>query len=228
MTGRLEGNRGWLLLAITAAVLFALRSLALIDATSLWGDELSTARKAFQLSLPSLFAYLREDTHPPLYYVLLWAWGRVGPQTAGALRAFSWIAYLLGGITITALVASIATPLAVARRRLAIGSALLLAFCSPFPVRFSIEAKGYSLLVLGVALSLLCRCRWLGGGRRLDLLAYGGSVAAASLTHYYGFSTASAWRGGICGGSSGLATGAVRPWWPRRRWRCCPASAGSG
>ncbi|WP_216901867.1 glycosyltransferase family 39 protein [Synechococcus sp. CCY 9618] len=185
-TGRLEGNRWWLLLAIAVAVLFALRALALIDATSLWGDELSSARKAFQPSLGFLLDYLREDTHPPLYYLLLWACGRIGPQTAAALRAFSWIAYLLGGITITALVARIAVPLPLARRRLAIGSAVLLAFCSPFPVRFSIEGKGYSLLVLGVALSLLCRCRWLDGGRRLGLLAYGGSIAAASLTHYYG------------------------------------------
>jgi uncharacterized membrane protein len=186
MEARLGGNRWWVLLATAVAVLFALRALALIDASSLWGDELSTARKAFELSLPSLFAYLREDTHPPLYYLLLWAWGRIGPQTALALRGFSWTAYLLGGITVTALVARIAAPLAAPRRRLAIGSAVLLAFCSPFPVRFAIEAKGYSLLVLGVALSLLCRCRRLGDGRRLDLLAYGGSVAAAALTHYYG------------------------------------------
>ena len=176
----------WLLPVIAVAAVFALRSLALIDATSLWGDELSTARKAFQPSLGFLFDYLREDTHPPLYYLLLWAWGRIGPQTALALRGFSWTAYLLGGITVTALVARIASPLAGPRRRLAIACAVVLAFCSPFPVRFAIEAKGYSLLVLGVALSLLCRCRWLGGGRRGDLLAYAGSVAAVSLVHYYG------------------------------------------
>lgn len=186
MARRAEANRWWWLLPIGVAAVFAVRCLALIDATSLWGDELSTARKSFQPSLGFLFDYLREDTHPPLYYLLVWAWGRIAPQTAPALRAFSWLAYLLGGITITALAARLAAPLAAPRRRLAIGSAIVLAFCSPFPVRFSIEAKGYTLLVLGVALSLLCRCRWLQGGRRGDLLAYGGSVAAASLVHYYG------------------------------------------
>ena len=57
--------------------------------------------------------------------------------------------------------------------------AALLAFCSPYPVRFAVEGKSYALLVLLVALGWWWRRRrWLPG----DGLA----VAAAAFTHFYG------------------------------------------
>ncbi|QPN60704.1 hypothetical protein H8F24_04730 [Synechococcus sp. CBW1002] len=177
----------WLVwLSLGVAVLFAGRALALVDATSLWGDELSTARKSFQPSLAYLFTYLTTDTHPPLYYGLLWLWGQLVPDTAVFLRLFSWGSYLLGGGVIVAQVAQMARPLAPPRRHLAVALAVILAFCSPFPIRFSIEAKGYALLVLWIALALLCRRRWYQGGKPADGIGYGLALAAASLTHYYG------------------------------------------
>ncbi|MFM7675150.1 MAG: hypothetical protein ACKO5F_06110 [Synechococcus sp.] len=180
------------LAALLLALLFAARALLLVDATSLWGDELSTARKSFQPSLVYLFEYLRTDTHPPLYYGLLWLWGRWLPQTAPSLRLFSWGAYLLGGLVMVWQTRGMALALPRHRHGIALAVALLLAFCSPFPVRFSIEAKGYALLVLALALALLARRRWLaalpavGAGRRGSLLGYGLSLAGAALIHYYG------------------------------------------
>lgn len=168
------------------ALLFALRALSLVDATSLWGDELSTARKSFQPSLAYLFAYLRTDTHPPLYYTLLWLYGQVVPNTGPALRLFSWTAYVLAGMAMGALVGALAATFPPGRRRVAIAVAVLLAFCSPLPVRFSIEAKSYALLVLWIALALWGRWSWLRDGRTLGLVTYGVTLGAAGLTHFYG------------------------------------------
>ena len=53
---------------------FALKALLLIDATSLWSDELYTVGKSFHLDYSALLAMLWQDTHPPLYYSLLWHW----------------------------------------------------------------------------------------------------------------------------------------------------------
>ena len=69
--------------------------------------------------------------------------------------------------------------------------AALLAFCSPYPVRFAVEGKSYALLVLLVALGWWWRRRrWLPG--------YGLAVAAVAFTHFYGlfvFAAAVVWDG---------------------------------
>ena len=41
---------------------------------------------------------LREDTHPPAYYGLLWLWGHLVGQSPVSLRLLSWLAYLAGGL----------------------------------------------------------------------------------------------------------------------------------
>lgn len=178
----------WLVLLCCAG--FAVRALALIDATGLWSDELYTVGKSFQPSFAALLAMLRQDTHPPLYYALVWLWGHWLPPTAVSLRLLSWLFYLAGGVVITLQ----AGALTVERPARAMGLAALLSFCSPYPVRFSIEGKGYALLVLLVSLAWWLR-------RRQQRWAYGGVVALAALTHYYGlflFAAAlvwDAWRG---------------------------------
>ena len=178
----------WLAMVCCAA--FALRALSLIDATGLWSDELYTVGKSFQPSFSALLTMLRQDTHPPLYYGLVWLWGQWAAPTALNLRLLSWLFYLAGGVVITLQ----AGALALERPRRAMTLAALLAFCSPYPVRFAIEGKGYALLVLLVALAWLFR-------QRQQRWAYGGVVALAALTHYYGlflFASAlvwDAWRG---------------------------------
>jgi hypothetical protein len=65
------------------------------------------------------------------------------------------------------------------RLRWTVPLAALMAFCSPYPIRFSIEGKSYALLVLFVALAWW----WRNQGR---LVPYAVVVALASLTHFYG------------------------------------------
>ena len=127
----------------------------LIDTTSLWSDELYSVGKSFQPSLGALVEMLREDTHPPFYYFLLWVWGQLIGQTPVTLRLFSWCAYCLGGIVM------VRQFLAKGGRNMQVLTvAALLAFCSPYPVRFAIEGKSYALLLLMVALAWW---RWRGG-----------------------------------------------------------------
>jgi hypothetical protein len=184
-----EGHRSglgsrWLTIgAGIACAAFALKALLLIDRTSLWGDELRSVIKAFQPSLPFILDYLRDDSHPPLYYLSLWGWGQAIGHTAVSLRLFSWLAYLAGGLLITAQAAGLAR----CHARAACLAALM-AFCTPFPLRFSIEGKGYALLTALVALALLARSLLLRSQwpSRLAHPGYGLSVALASLTHFYG------------------------------------------
>ena len=68
-------KRIWLFLVMVICLAFAVRTLFLIDATALWSDELYSVGKSFQSSFTSMLAMLREDTHPPAYYALLWLWG---------------------------------------------------------------------------------------------------------------------------------------------------------
>lgn len=176
----------WLpLLVPLVCAAFAFRALGLIDATGLWTDELYTTGKSFQPSYPALLQMLSRDTHPPFYYSLLWIWGQLLTPSAVTLRLFSWVTYLAGGLVITAQ----AGCLSPGRPRLAMGVAALLAFCSPYPVRFAIEGKGYALLVLLVALA------WWWRQRQRPLL-YGLAVALAACTHFYGlflFAVTSLW-----------------------------------
>ena len=176
----------WLpLLVPLVCAAFAFRALGLIDATGLWTDELYTTGKSFQPSYPALLQMLSRDTHPPLYYSLLWLWGQWLTPSALTLRLFSWLMYVAGGVVITAQ----AGRMAPVRPRLAMGVAALLAFCSPYPVRFAIEGKGYALLVLLVALAWWWR-------QRQQALLYGLAVALAACTHFYGlflFAVTSLW-----------------------------------
>ncbi len=161
-------------LALLIAVAFAFRSLWLIDATALWSDELYSVGKSFQPSLGELWSMLRQDTHPPLYYTLLWGWGNLVGQSPVSLRLLSWLAYLAGGVVMVAQSVALADG-----RRQVVPLAVLLAFCSPYPIRFAIEGKSYALLVFLVALAW-----WWRRAQRPAL--YGITAALAGLTHFYG------------------------------------------
>ena len=91
-----------LMLVVLVCSVFALRALLLIDATGLWSDELYTVGKSFQPDYGALLVMLRQDTHPPLYYSLLWLWGAAVGQSAVSLRLLSWLAYGLGAVVMVA------------------------------------------------------------------------------------------------------------------------------
>ena len=183
--------------AVLLALAFGLRTLLLIDATALWSDELYSVGKSFQPSPATLLAMLRQDTHPPFYYGLLWCWGQLVGQSPISLRLLSWLAYVAGGLVMVAQAA------ALTRRRSVLPLAVLLAFCSPYPVRFALEGKSYAVLVLLVALAWWWR-------RSGHSLLYAGAVLLASLTHFYGLFLF-------------LATALWDGW--RRRWTAAAAAA---
>ena len=186
-------KRSWLVLVLALCLAFGLRALLLIDATALWSDELYSVGKSFQPSFGRLLAMLREDTHPPAYYALLWLWGHLVGQSPISLRLLSWLAYLAGGLVMVR--QAIALGPVVARVKVAAVAALL-AFCSPYPIRFAIEGKSYAVLVLLVALAWWWR-------RSGHPIAYGAVAGLAGLTHFYGLFLV-------------LATAAWDGW--RRRW----------
>ena len=174
--------------AVMVAVAFALKALVLIDATALWSDELYSVGKSFQSNPQAMVEMLRQDTHPPLYYALLWCWGHMVGQTPISLRLLSWLAYLAGGAVMVAQALALADG---PQRRRVLALSMVLAFCSPYPVRFAIEGKSYALLVLLVALAWWWR-------RAQRPVAYGVAAALAGLTHFYGLFlmlAAAAWDG---------------------------------
>ena len=59
-------NNRWLFLPALICSAFAVRTLFMIDTTSLWSDELYSVGKSFQTSFSRLMAMLREDPIPPL------------------------------------------------------------------------------------------------------------------------------------------------------------------
>ena len=181
-------KRSWLVLVAVLCLAFGLRALLLIDATALWSDELYSVGKSFQPSFSSLLAMLREDTHPPAYYGLLWIWGHLVGQSPVTLRLLSWLAYVAGGLVMIR--QAIALGQMGTRTRVA-ATAALLAFCSPYPIRFAIEGKSYAVLVLLVALAWWWR-------RAAHPMAYGVVAGLAGLTHFYGLFlvlAAAAWDG---------------------------------
>ena len=184
-----RSRSAWILLVVAVVCSgFALKALWLIDATALWSDELYSVGKSFQASPAALLSMLRHDTHPPLYYGLLWGWGQLVGQSPITLRLLSWLAYGAGGIVMVAQARALAVD---QRLGWTVSLAALMAFCSPYPIRFSIEGKSYALLVLVVALAWW----WRNQGR---LVPYATAVALASLTHFYGLFlmlAAAAWDG---------------------------------
>ena len=169
-------KRSWFVLVVALCLAFGLRALLLIDATALWSDELYSVGKSFQPSFSSLLAMLREDTHPPAYYSLLWLWGHWVGQSPVSLRLLSWLAYLVGGLVMVRQAMALGQ---VGTRTRVAAAAALLSFCSPYPIRFAIEGKSYALLVLLVALAWWWR-------RSSRPIAYGVVAGLAGSTHFYG------------------------------------------
>jgi uncharacterized membrane protein len=139
------------LLAITA--LGGLLRIYQIGSKGLWLDEAFSVWMGWQPVKEMLGWLVRIDQHPPLYYLLLHFWMRLGddPATVRALSA------LCGTLTIPVLY--------LLGRRLAdakVGllAALLLAI-SPFHVRLAQEARMYTLLALNASLALYALTRLL-------------------------------------------------------------------
>jgi len=117
------------------------------------------------------------DAHPPLYFLLLRAWGNLGwdetitrfPSVIFGIITLLGIYLLgrrLGGKTLGLL-------------------ASLLWAVSTFALFADNEVRMYSPLTAFCTLSMLGLCAWLESGRARFLVLYGASILAALYTHYF-------------------------------------------
>jgi mannosyltransferase len=150
-SGELKSGAAYLVLALVGLlVAFALRVHRLGEA-NVWWDEgftIGLARRPF----PEMIGGTARDTHPPLYYMLLWPWIRLAGDGEFAAR-FPSVAF--GVLTVAAAGA--------AGRRLGGPGVSLLALwllgLSRFHIWWSQEIRMYALAALGIALSTLFALR---------------------------------------------------------------------
>lgn len=161
--------------ALAAALRFAF-----LDTQSFWLDE-AVAVRLVELDLGDLLRRVYDDeSTPPLFYVVGWAWaklfgiGEVGLRSLSAIAGtgFVVVAYLTGRRLVSERTGLIAAGLAAV---------------NPLLIYYSQETRAYSLLMLFGGLSLLgfvC-ARERPGGRALAGWALASALALAS--HYYAF-----------------------------------------
>jgi len=145
----------------------------------MWLDEALTVNIA-RLPIGSIPEALRHDGHPPLFYVLLHGWMQVFGQSDAAVRA------------LPGLFGVLALPLAfvIGRRRGGMVLAWLttaIVALSPFAVRYSDEARMYSLVMLLVLVGMvllddMLRLHRTGPVRTLGLVL---TTAALLYTQYW-------------------------------------------
>jgi mannosyltransferase len=146
---------------LTIVVLGAFLRFYQIGGNGLWIDEAFSIWMGRQPVGEILGWLVRIDQHPPLYYVLLHFWIRLGDGEA-VVRALSALCstltipviYLLGR--------------RLADRKAGLLAALILAV-SPFHVHLAQEARMYSLLALNASLALLALARLLTDPRAATL-----------------------------------------------------------
>lgn len=172
----------------------------------LWLDEALSVHIA-SAPIGDLADALRQDGHPPLYYVMLGIWTDVLGTGTIAVRALS------------ALTAALATwPIAQLGRRVdarrGAATAAAVWALSPFALRYGSEARMYALVVVLTAMLTLVGLRHLDGSPGVEsrLGRFGGPLAVAILasallwTHYWGL-----W---FLGGAAVALL--VDMWWSRR------------
>jgi mannosyltransferase len=216
---RVLKRRDWAAAGIVAAVLAGI-ALRFVSRGPLWLDEaqsLAIARQPFG----HLTEALRHDGAPPMYYALLHVWTSLLGTSTFAVRSLSAIPAVL------ALPAVLRLGRRIGGDAVGIAAVVLLAV-SPFAVRYAVEARMYSLLLL---LGVLGAHALLSAHRHRSWAATAGVavVSAAMLyTHYYAVflltfvGAAELWRavrrrdGGSVRVVVGIAIGAVAflPWLP--------------
>lgn len=174
--GALSLGEIWPLAALMAAAL-ALRLFKLGD-MGYWHDEVITTFAARAPALETFGSITANDTHPPLYHILLHFWGRLVGYELIPLRLFS---VLLGVLCLPAVYAL--GRVTVGPRAGLVAAGLMAV--SPFQIYHGQQIRMYSLLTLVVLLAALaCFTAWSKGGAWRWALF--GLVAAAGLyTHVY-------------------------------------------
>ena len=163
----------WLLAAL--ALGFGLRLYGLAR-ESLWLDEATSILLA-QSDIPTLIRATAQDIHPPVYYLFLHFWVKLGVSEF-AVRALS---VCLGTLSIAVI---FALGRSLFDEWVGVGSALLLAV-SPLHVWYSQETRMYVLVTLWTLAGSFWLWRALQAGGKRRWLAYVLCMALGLYTHYH-------------------------------------------
>ena len=164
--------------ALVGILILAL-SLGLIGLNKgLWNDEYFTIAKTSHKNIFDMFQQLKDDVHPPLYYILIYFWAKLS-NTEKFLRLFS----LFFNIGTLAIVISWLKPYS----RLASLLAGFYLATAPIMLRYSQELKGYSLLVFATALAFFSASRVISNPEKnIGYLGLTFSLTIAVSTHLVG------------------------------------------
>ena len=143
---------------------------------SIWLDE-ATSIIIARMDLRSVIAWAAGDIHPPLYYLVLHAWLRLG-DSEFAVRSLSAVC----GIVTVGIAVFLACELFGPRAGLLAG--LLLAL-SPLHIWYSQEARMYAMVTMWSLLSSCCMLLALRRNRAWYFIGWVTASAAALYTHYF-------------------------------------------
>ncbi len=157
-----------------------------ISREDLWWDEAWTAWAVEPRDLREVVSRVRDDVHPPLYFLMMNGWRRIAGDTELALRYPALFFGLMG----------LATTYALGKRWFGWRTGLLTLIVlgsSGFFIYYAREARMYTLMLLLAGAATLLYWRWLSRLSRSETngiragLAYGLLLTALVYTHYAGW-----------------------------------------
>ncbi|MEO6109669.1 MAG: glycosyltransferase family 39 protein [Candidatus Saccharimonadales bacterium] len=167
---------------LVGLAIFATITLLNASRASIWFDEAFSAYIA-QFSFADIATFTASDVHPPFYYWVLKVWTMFFGTDELGFRSMS---MFFGAGVITA-----ATLLA--RRffgRLVAGVTLLFLIVSPMLIRYSDEARMYTLAAAIILIATYVLVKATETNKRWQWIVYGILIALGMWTHYF---TALAW-----------------------------------
>jgi uncharacterized membrane protein len=168
---------------LLALALFAVPRLALLTRYPPWQDELWTL-DVLRRDFPTMLRWVVADqTHPPLYYALAWAWRRAGTD------ALWWMRLLSALIGIGTLIPLLALCRAARLELRATFLAVLLCAASPWLVFYALELRDYGLYAALATASLVAwlRARDAASHERLPWRVLAVVNIALVYSHYFGW-----------------------------------------
>ncbi len=166
-------------IVVLVLLLAAAARLHQISDRAVWTDEGYTAWATLDRRVDDVLDVLRDDRHPPLFFLALNRWENVAGDSRLALRFLS----VLGGIVTTAVVYRIGTDWFSAEAGLYAASFYAVLGIA---VYYDQEIRHYGWLTLAVSLMSLFFLRYLHRPRTRWLVWYALSVAMMLSTNYFG------------------------------------------
>jgi mannosyltransferase len=171
-----------LVILLAGVAVFVTIALFNVSNASFWFDE-AFGIYLIQFNFIEVAQFTATDVHPPLYYWILKVWAMLFGTTELALRSLS----ILFGAGV------VVTTFFLTRRmfgRLVAGVSLLFLTLSPMLIRYSDEARMYTLAALIVMLATYVLVKATETNQRRWFVLYGILVGLGMWTHYF---TALAW-----------------------------------